>query len=74
MSKTVDKNSNEYRSAIWVAPFKGGSPRQFTSGPGQDSAPAWSPGGRWLAFLSGRGSRTAEGIEAARRARETDPS
>ena len=36
---------------IMVAPSAGGAPRRFTEGPG-DSAPRWSPDGRYLAYLS----------------------
>jgi dipeptidyl aminopeptidase/acylaminoacyl peptidase len=52
----IDKESSEYRSAIWVAPLDGSEePRQFTSGAKRDGAPRWSPDGRWLAFTSNRG-------------------
>jgi dipeptidyl aminopeptidase/acylaminoacyl peptidase len=36
---------------IMVAPSAGGAPRRFTEGPG-DSAPRWSPDGRYLAYVS----------------------
>jgi len=36
---------------IMVAPCAGGVPRHFTEGPG-DSAPRWSPDGRYLAYVS----------------------
>jgi dipeptidyl aminopeptidase/acylaminoacyl peptidase len=53
---TVDRESSEYRSAIWVAPLDGsGEPTQFTSGSKRDGSPRWSPDGRWLAFTSNRG-------------------
>jgi dipeptidyl aminopeptidase/acylaminoacyl peptidase len=52
----VDRESNEYRGAIWVAPLDGSAkPRQFTSGERRDSTPRWSPDGKWLAFASNRG-------------------
>src|SRR5205085_4788773 len=52
----IDKDANEYRSAIWVAPLDGSSePSRFTSGERRDSTPRWSPDGRWLAFASNRG-------------------
>lgn len=52
----VDRESNEYRGAIWVAPLDGSAkPRQFTSGERRDSTPRWSPDGNWLAFASNRG-------------------
>src|SRR4029077_18536002 len=52
----VDRGSNEYRGAIWVAPLDGSSePQQFTSGERRDAMPRWSPDGNWLAFASNRG-------------------
>ncbi|HXH97941.1 MAG TPA: S9 family peptidase [Gaiellaceae bacterium] len=57
----IDRESNEYRGAIWVAPLDGsGEPRRFTSGERRDGSPHWSPDGRWLAFTSNRSAeRTA---------------
>jgi dipeptidyl aminopeptidase/acylaminoacyl peptidase len=53
---TVDKESDGYRSAIWMARVNGsGEAWQFTGGRKQDSSPRWSPDGRYLAFLSDRG-------------------
>jgi dipeptidyl aminopeptidase/acylaminoacyl peptidase len=52
----VDRESNQYRGAIWVAPLDGSSePRPFTSGERRDTTPRWSPDGNWLAFASNRG-------------------
>jgi dipeptidyl aminopeptidase/acylaminoacyl peptidase len=52
----IDKESNQYRGAIWVASVNGtGEPRQFTFGERRDGLPRWSPDGRWLAFVSSRG-------------------
>jgi dipeptidyl aminopeptidase/acylaminoacyl peptidase len=39
---------------IWLVPFAGGEARRFTSGPGRDHSPRWSPDGRSLAFISDR--------------------
>jgi dipeptidyl aminopeptidase/acylaminoacyl peptidase len=53
---STDREENDYRSAIWVAPLDGsGAPRAFTSGEKRDAAPRWSPDGKWLAFVSTRG-------------------
>ncbi len=44
-----------YRSQIMLVPFDGSSaPRALTSGRHRDTAPRWSPDGRFLAFLSNR--------------------
>jgi dipeptidyl aminopeptidase/acylaminoacyl peptidase len=56
----IDRKSNDYKSAIWLAAAAGGRPRQFTSGDKRDSAPRWSPDGRWLAFVSNRGDGKAK--------------
>jgi len=50
----IDAAADDYRSAIWVVPASGGEPRRLTHGSRRDSAPRWSPDGRWLAFLSDR--------------------
>ncbi len=58
---TIDRESNEYRSAIWVAPLDGlEEPSRFTAGEKRDGAPRWSPDGRWLAFVSNRGDEKAQ--------------
>ena len=52
--REVDRASNGYRSAIWLVASGGGTPVRFTSGPGQDALPRWSPNGNALAFVSDR--------------------
>jgi dipeptidyl aminopeptidase/acylaminoacyl peptidase len=47
----LDLEVDEYRSRLWAVPTDGSAPaRPVTSG-GRDSAPAFSPDGRWLAYL-----------------------
>jgi dipeptidyl aminopeptidase/acylaminoacyl peptidase len=47
-----DLEVDEYRSQLWAVPTDASAPaRPLTSGH-QDSAPAFSPDGRWLAYLS----------------------
>jgi dipeptidyl aminopeptidase/acylaminoacyl peptidase len=51
----IDRDSNEYRSSIWLAATNGsGPPRRFTSGPKRDVSPRWSPDGSTIAFASNR--------------------
>jgi len=51
----MDKETDAYKSAIWVVDAAGGEPKQFTAGAKRDSSPRWSPDGMWLAFVSERG-------------------
>jgi dipeptidyl aminopeptidase/acylaminoacyl peptidase len=56
--RTIDREKNGYRSAIWLIPFAGGTPIQLTAGPGQDALPRWSPDARSLAFVSDRAAQS----------------
>jgi dipeptidyl aminopeptidase/acylaminoacyl peptidase len=49
----VDKNKAE--TDLWLIPTKSGKARQLTSDAGSDSAPAFSPNGELIAFVSKRG-------------------
>lgn len=51
---TPDKAANRVPSHVWLAPAAGGEARQLTRS-GRDSQPRWSPDGKRIAFLSGRG-------------------
>ncbi len=47
----ADLDEDDYRSRLWLVDTSGETlPRPLTDGP-RDSAPAWSPDGRWIAFL-----------------------
>ena len=47
----VDLEADEYRSQLWAVPVDGSAPaRPLTSGQ-RDTDPAFSPDGRWLAYL-----------------------
>ena len=51
---TLSAERDEYLSNIWLVDADGGEPRRFTTGPGRDSRPRWSPDGTRLAFVSSR--------------------
>ncbi|MCX2728431.1 S9 family peptidase [Thermomicrobium sp. 4228-Ro] len=55
--RPVSREGEHWESAIWVVPFAGGVPWQFTSGLWDDREPRWSPDGWQLAFLSDRAER-----------------
>jgi dipeptidyl aminopeptidase/acylaminoacyl peptidase len=50
---TPDMEANRNASNVWIVSTAGGDPIQVSQG-GHDSAPAWSPDGRTLAFISAR--------------------
>ncbi len=54
VATTLSEARDEYLSNIWIVDIDGGEPRQFTRGSRRDTAPRWSPDGRWLAFVSER--------------------
>src|SRR6266704_6611083 len=54
VATTIDERKHAYRSAIWVIPATGGEAKCFTSATANAHSPAWSPDGRWLAFVSDR--------------------
>ncbi|MBX5445999.1 S9 family peptidase [Sphaerobacter sp.] len=60
--RPVSNEKEHPESAIWVVPFAGGEPRQFTAGQWLDEEPRWSPDGRRLAFLSDRAERGKKSV------------
>ncbi|WP_406135729.1 serine hydrolase [Streptomyces sp. NBC_01089] len=50
--RTADREHDREDRALWTVPAGGGAARRLTRGPA-DTAPAWSPDGRWIAFLRG---------------------
>jgi dipeptidyl aminopeptidase/acylaminoacyl peptidase len=59
-----DRDRMESRTHLWQVAVAGGSARQITYGERGDSQPQWSPDGRYISFVSARG--TASGEETPR--------
>jgi dipeptidyl aminopeptidase/acylaminoacyl peptidase len=55
-----ERDRMESRMRIWKVPVTGELARQITYGERGDSQPQWSPDGRYISFLSARGSGTGE--------------
>ncbi|HZM27929.1 MAG TPA: S9 family peptidase [Gemmatimonadales bacterium] len=52
---TVDSARDREQSDIWMTSWDGTRTVRLTSSPESEHGAAWSPDGRWLAFLSDRG-------------------
>src|SRR2546426_11642592 len=50
-------DDNLYKTEIWLVDTQSGRTRQLTNAPKSNSAPAWSPNGRRLAFTSERSEK-----------------
>jgi dipeptidyl aminopeptidase/acylaminoacyl peptidase len=48
----LDLEGDEYRSQLWAVPTDGSAPARVVTDGHRDTAPAFSPDGRWLAYLS----------------------
>ncbi|WP_419999717.1 serine hydrolase [Streptomyces boninensis] len=57
--RTADREHDRTERALWTVPTGGGAARRLTRGPA-DTSPAWSPDGRWVAFVRGGGDGPAQ--------------
>src|SRR5438128_12637206 len=51
---TVDAKEDKSSAHIWMVSYDGKVDRQITSSQESESAPRWSPDGKYLSFTSGR--------------------
>jgi len=58
--RTVDAGGDRSETQIWASGWDGRDPVRLTAGPKSATEPRWSPDGRFLAFLSGRGDAEEE--------------
>jgi dipeptidyl aminopeptidase/acylaminoacyl peptidase len=52
--RTIDADEDGYQAHLWLVPAAGGEPVRLTQGAHRNGGAAWSPDGRWLAFVSNR--------------------
>ena len=55
-----DLDADEYRSQLWAVPTDASAPARPLTSSGRDTAPAFSPDGRWLAYLSAAGGEAPQ--------------
>ncbi len=56
--RTAEDGPGSPFNDIWMLDKRDGEPKRFTWSARNDFSPAWSPGGKWLAFLSNRDGTT----------------
>jgi dipeptidyl aminopeptidase/acylaminoacyl peptidase len=51
----LDRAADKTQSQLWLVSTSGGAARQLTTSAGTNNHPRWSPDGKTIAFVSGRG-------------------
>ncbi len=51
----LDRATDKTNSSLWMIPTSGGEPKRLTTAPGANNHPRFSPDGKTIAFVSGRG-------------------
>jgi dipeptidyl aminopeptidase/acylaminoacyl peptidase len=59
-TRRPDWDHNRFRSDLWLYRDEGGGSLLQLTQPGYESKPAWSPDGRWIAFLADRPAAEVE--------------
>ncbi len=63
----ADREADDFRSHVWIAPLDGGEPYQLTRGPYKHSSPRWSPDSKTLAFVANRPAEGENGGDGKKR-------
>ena len=58
--RSIDPEKDCYESHLWLVAMRGGDPRRLTFGEHRNGCPAWSPDGKWIAFVSDRRDKKAQ--------------
>jgi dipeptidyl aminopeptidase/acylaminoacyl peptidase len=51
----LDRATDKTNSSLWIVATAGGEPKRLTTAPGTNNQPRFSPDGKTVAFVSGRG-------------------
>ncbi len=58
--RSIEPEKDCYESHLWLVPMQGGDPRRLTFGEHRNGSAAWSPDGKWIAFVSDRRDKKAQ--------------
>lgn len=58
--RSIDPEKDCYESHLWLVPMQGGDPRRLTYGEHRNGSAAFSPDGKWIAFVSDRRDKKAQ--------------